>query len=74
MARCAASSVLPLSASLTSGFEEIHRNLALAYWRNGQRDAAHQQLKLLTTLNSQDPAIALLSSKMRAAAPQSKSY
>ena len=61
-------------ASLTSGFEENHLNLALAYWRNGQRDAAHQQLKLLTALNSQDPAIALLSRKMRAPAPPAQTY
>lgn len=65
---------LERAASLTSGFEEIHRNLAVAYWRNGQRDAANQQLKLLTALNSQDPAIALLSRKMRESAPASKTY
>ena len=65
---------LERAASLTSGFEEIHRNLAIAYWRNGQRDAANQQLKLLTALNSKDPAIALLSRKMRESAPKSKTY
>ena len=65
---------LERAASLTSGFEEIHRNLAIAYWRNGQSDSANKQLKLLTALNSKDPAIALLNSKMRESAPKSKTY
>ena len=65
---------LERAAALTSGFEEIHRNLAIAYWRNGQRAEARKQLKALTALNSQDPAIALLSSKMRESAPDAKTY
>lgn len=65
---------LERAASLTSGFEEIHRNLAIAYWRNGQREAANKQLKVLTALNSEDPAIALLSKKMRESVPESKAH
>lgn len=33
---------LERAAALTTGFEEIHYNLGLAYWRNGQRDAGRQ--------------------------------
>lgn len=65
---------LERAESLTSGFEEIHRHLAIAYWRVGQREAANKQLQVLTALNSKDPAIALLNSKMRASAPESKTF
>jgi len=60
---------LEQAASLTTGFEEIHLSLALAYWHSGQREAAQQQLKLLTALNSKDPNIALLNKKMQPSAP-----
>lgn len=63
---------LERAASLTSGFEEIHRNLAIVYWRNGQGEAANKQLKVLTALGSKDPAIAMLSTKMRESAQRSR--
>lgn len=67
-------SALERAAALTSGFEEIHRNLAMAYWRNGQREAASKQLKVLTALNSKDPGVALLSRKMREPVPESEAH
>lgn len=65
---------LERAESLTTGFEEIHRNLAIAYWRNGQREAASKQLKVLTALNSKDPGVALLSRKMREPVPEAKTH
>lgn len=62
----AAVSALERAESLTSGFEEIHYHLALAYARNGQREAAHKQLATLTAINSKDPGIELLSRKFSA--------
>ncbi len=60
---------LERAAALTSGFEEIHSNLAVAYWRNGQPDEAGKQLKVLAALNSKDPNFALLSRKLGAPLP-----
>ena len=43
----AAVRALERAASLATGFEEVHVQLALAYWRNGQQDAARQQLAVM---------------------------
>ena len=56
---------LERAATLATGFEEIHYNLGLAYWRNGQREAASKQLSALRAINNQDPGLALLSKKMQ---------
>nr|WP_295784764.1 tetratricopeptide repeat protein [Rhodoferax sp.] len=64
----AAVSALERAESLTSGFEEIHYHLALAYARNGQREAAKKQLVVLTAIDSKDPGVALLSRKFSALA------
>jgi tetratricopeptide (TPR) repeat protein len=60
---------LERAASLTSGFEEVHYNLGLAYWRNGQRDKAGKQLAALEAINERDPGVAVLSKKIRSIAP-----
>jgi tetratricopeptide (TPR) repeat protein len=65
----AAISWLERAASLTSGFEEIHYNLGLAYWRNGQREQAGKQLAALEAINQRDPGVAVLSKKMQSVAP-----
>ena len=62
-------SALERAASLTSGFEEVHFNLGLAYWRNGQREQAGKQLAALEAINERDPGVAVLSKKMRSVAP-----
>jgi tetratricopeptide (TPR) repeat protein len=64
----AAVSALERAESLTSGFEEIHYHLALAYARNGQREAAKRQLAVLTSIDNKDPGVALLSKKFSALA------
>ncbi len=65
---------LERAASLTSGFEEIHRNLALAYQRSGQYDAASRQLSVLTGLDSKGPDLARPGKKSRDPAPESRAY
>ncbi|MCF8209032.1 MAG: hypothetical protein K9K38_06475 [Rhodoferax sp.] len=49
--------------ALASGFAEIHRYLAIAYWRSGQVGAATEQLAALSALDSADPGIAILERK-----------
>ncbi len=54
---------------LTSGFDEVHRYLAVAYWRAGEPAQAKQQLALLESLNRDNPAVAALRKKFNAAPP-----
>lgn len=56
---------LERAEGLTSGFAEIHRYLAIAYWRNGQQSAADRQLSLLTEMNRDDPELEALSQTIR---------
>jgi tetratricopeptide (TPR) repeat protein len=67
----AAIAALERAASLTTGFGEIHYQLGLAYWRNGQREAANQQLAAMSAINHQDPGVAVLSKKLRGTAAAS---
>ena len=66
--------VLERAAALTTGFEEIHYHLGLAYWRDGQREAARKQLAALSAINHLDPGVATLSKKFSALAPESTVY
>ena len=66
--------VLERAAALTTGFEEIHYHLGLAYWRDGQREAARKQLATLSAINNLDPGVATLSKKFSALAPESTVY
>ena len=45
--------------------------LRLAYWRDGQRDAAQKQLVALRAINNHNQGIAVLSKKLQANTPQS---
>lgn len=67
----AAIAALEKAAALTTGFEEIHFNLGLAYWRSGQVEAARKQLAALRAINHRDPGIAVLSKKLQSNTPQS---
>nr|WP_295774097.1 tetratricopeptide repeat protein [Rhodoferax sp.] len=62
------------AVSLTTGFEELHFHLGVAYWRNGQRDAASKQLAAINAINNKDPGVALLSKKLQGIAPQTEVY
>lgn len=58
---------LERAQALASGFVEIHRYLALAYWRDGQQTAATRQLSLLAAIAGDDPEIETLSRKFQGA-------
>ncbi len=70
----AAISALERAASLTTGFEELHFHLGVAYWRDGQHAAARRQLAAMNAINTKDPAIAMLSKKLQGKAPQTAVY
>lgn len=54
---------LERAQSLTSGFEEVHRYLALAYWRAGDNRHADEQLALLRALQPGSTEVARLRKK-----------
>ena len=60
----AAVKALERAAELTTGFEEIHHHLAIAYARNGQRDKAAGQIAVLDALLLHDPEVARLGRKL----------
>src|SRR5882757_5914842 len=49
---------------LTTGFQEVHRYLAIAYWRTGKQPQAKNQLSVLASLMVDDPRLAALSKKI----------
>jgi tetratricopeptide (TPR) repeat protein len=59
---------LERAQALTQGFEEVHRLLAVAYWRAGQTHRARDQLAILGALDRGEPSVALLSKKFNAVA------
>jgi len=50
--------------TLTTGFEEVHRYLAVAYWKAGKQDQAKKQLAVLESLRLGPPSLAALSKKI----------
>ncbi|MGL6108550.1 MAG: tetratricopeptide repeat protein [Rubrivivax sp.] len=54
---------LERAQALTSGFEEVHRHLAIAYWRSGQTHKARDQLAILGALDSGRANVAKLGNK-----------
>ena len=55
---------LERAEQLTTGFEEIHRYLAIAYWRNGQQKLADKELATLVSMRTDDPTVKALSRKL----------
>jgi tetratricopeptide (TPR) repeat protein len=55
---------------LTNGFQEVHRYLALAYWRAGEQGRANEQLSLLASLNGDGADVGALRKKFSAPPPQ----
>ena len=62
----AAIRALERAQKLTTGFEEVHQYLALAYWRAGERAQADQQLALLGALSRDGASVSRLHKKMNA--------
>jgi len=59
---------LERAQALTAGFDEVHRYLAIAYWRVGSSQKAREQLARLAALDRGDPSIAKLNAKFSHAA------
>jgi Flp pilus assembly protein TadD len=47
---------LERAEALSTGFEEVHQYLAIAYWRAGYPSKARQQIAVLTELDPANPA------------------
>jgi Flp pilus assembly protein TadD len=56
---------LERAQAFSSGFEEVHRLLAVAYWRDGQRARADQQLSLMAQHNIDPDGVLALRKKFR---------
>ena len=56
---------LERAQALSNGFEEVHRLLAVAYWRDGQRGRADQQLSLMAQQNIDPDGVLALRKKFR---------
>ena len=54
-------SALEHAQALTRGFQEVHRYLAIAYWRAGKPNQAKEQLSVLASLMFTDLGLAALS-------------
>lgn len=63
-----AASTLERAQALTSGFEEVHRLLAIAYWRAGKPLLARDQLAVLGTLDRDGASVAALGRKLKGVA------
>jgi tetratricopeptide (TPR) repeat protein len=59
-------SALEEAQRLTNGFAEVHRYLAVAYWRAGEPARANEQLMLLAALNRDGTDVATLRKKFSA--------
>jgi Flp pilus assembly protein TadD len=55
---------LERAQALTSGFEEVHRYLAIAYWRTGQSHRARDQLAMLAALDPSDAIVQRMNRKL----------
>ena len=55
---------LEQAQALTRGFQEVHRYLAIAYWRAGKQPQAKNQLSVLASLMFDDPSLAALRRKI----------
>jgi len=56
-------SALEHAQELTTGFQEVHRYLAIAYWRAGKQPQAKNQLSVLASLMLDDSGLAALRKK-----------
>jgi Tfp pilus assembly protein PilF len=56
---------LERAQELTTGFDEVHRALAVAYWRVGKLHKARDQLAVLNSLRDGDPSVAALGKKFK---------
>ena len=57
---------LERAQSLTTGFSEVHRYLAVAYLNDGRHEKAREQLTTLAKIDSRDPVLATINQKLMA--------
>ncbi len=62
----AAIRALKRAQELTTGYEEVHRLLALAYWRAGEQARAHEQLAMLDSISHDGADLSRLRKKLAA--------
>lgn len=60
---------LEQAQTLSNGFDEVHRLLAVAYWRGGQRARADQQLSLMAQLKIDPDGVLAMRKKFNSPAP-----
>lgn len=58
---------LEKAQTLTTGFSEVHRYLAVAYLHEGKADKAQEQLTTLAMIDAEDPALSVITRKIIAA-------
>jgi Tfp pilus assembly protein PilF len=58
---------LEKAQALTNGFEDVHRYLAVAYWRAGQSSRANEQLEMLASLHPGSDDVVTLRKKFNSA-------
>jgi Flp pilus assembly protein TadD len=58
---------LEKAQTLTTGFSEVHRYLAVAYLRDGKTEKAQEQLETLAMIDAEDPALTIINRKILAA-------
>ena len=60
---------LERARGLSNGFAEVHRYLAVAYWRAGEQARANEQLAMLASIDGGTGGSSTLKKKLRAAQP-----
>ena len=50
---------------MTHGFDEVHANLALAYWRDQQPEMAREELAILAELQPGSQRVSALTAKFQ---------
>ena len=58
---------LEKAQTLTTGFSEVHRYLAVAYLHEGKPEKAQEQMTTLAMIDAQDPALSVINRKILAA-------
>jgi Flp pilus assembly protein TadD len=56
---------LERAQSLTSGFVEVHRALAVAYFKQGAKIKVQEQVAALASIDDADPSLSALNQKLR---------
>jgi predicted Zn-dependent protease len=61
---------LEQARDMTNGFHELHRYLAVAYWKAGQPNRANEELALLAQLTNDEAGVSTLRKKFKSTTRQ----